>query len=591
MPPQLQALLANKRLLAIIGGVVALLLIVSVVFMVMRGGGEKNAGPGDALLNKEQKTLAKVTSLGKAIEIQALLARQGIHVNYDDAEGDTKIKINFDDKARLKDRDKALITLVQSGLMDNNVGLESFDKGDLTASREEKRIKLIRAQQGELARLIKKIDPVEDAAVSIAIPEQTIFRTDEKPVTASVQVSLPSGTMLNHDQVRAITNLVVGSVQGLTEKHLSISDTNGHTYSSILESGADMDEKIREQDNYMRQKVATQLDRLVGAGNYVVTVSTELRQARREMMVEQFDPQGAVVSAKQAFNENLNNRGASPGAGGPASSFLPGPPGSPLSGALGAVTGSVGGTSPGSQGSGKDYLRNGVEVNYSNSRTQWLETSPVGMTEDITVAVTIDHEHFPADLSVNELQTLIARAASPKVRPESVSIARTDMRTGLPLGETRPESAPSAPVESPADLSWLYWAGGAVGVCVLLMILLGSRRKEERSPLDETFLQTQQEMQQLRELASQQQAQIQATQQQTQMLMEVQQRQMEQLQARAPDPAIPSGPADMSAGESGRFPGELELQRTLEELRDVVGEDADDEEALDFQIKSWIESS
>jgi hypothetical protein len=47
----------------------------------------------------------------------------------------------------------------------------------------------------------------------------------------------------------------------------------------------------------------------------------------------------------------------------------------------------------------------------------------------------------------------------------------------------------------------------------------------------------------------------------------------------------------MSAGESGRFPGELELQRTLEELRDVVGEDADDEEALDFQIKSWIESS
>jgi flagellar biosynthesis/type III secretory pathway M-ring protein FliF/YscJ len=39
--------------------------------------------------------------------------------------------------------------------MDKNVGLEAFDHSDITASREEKRIKLIRALQGELARLIR----------------------------------------------------------------------------------------------------------------------------------------------------------------------------------------------------------------------------------------------------------------------------------------------------------------------------------------------------------------------------------------------------------------------------------------------------
>lgn len=163
------------------------------------------------------------------------------------------------------------------------------------------------------------------------------------------------------------------------------------------------------------------------------------------------------------------------------------------------------------------------------------------------------------------------------------------MRTGLPLSEAHPDTEHTGPVESPADLSWLYWAGGTVVVCVLLMMLLGSRRKEERSPLDESFLQAQQEMQQLRELASQQQAQIQATQQQTQMLMEAQQRQMEQIQARAPDPVLSASPG--ATVEESRRPEELELQRTLEELREVVGDDADDEDSLDLQIKSWIESS
>lgn len=633
MPPQIQALLANRRLLAIIGGALALLVILSVFFM-MQSGGNKSENPSDVELTKEQMTLAKVTTLGRAIEIQALLARQGIHVNYDDTEGDTKIKIKFTEKAHLKDRDKALITLVQSGLMDNNVGLEAFDKGDLTASREEKRIKLVRSQQGELARLIKKIDPIEDASVSIAIPEQTIFRTDEKPITASVQVSLPSGTTLTHDQVRAIANLVVGSVQGLDDKHLSVSDTNGHTYSSILNSGADINDKIQEQDNYMRQKVATQMDRLVGAGNYVVTVSTELRQASREVMVEQYDPQGAVVSNKQSFNENLGNKGAN-GASGPASSFIPnamggagaaaglnaqgGPPNNPANMATGGVQSMPPGTSgtlpvapvpenmagTSESGNNKNYVRNGVDVNYSNSKTQWVETNPVGMTEDISIAVTIDNSHFPSDININELQTLIARAASPQVRPENVSIAKTDMRSGLPLEEGGAGSTGSKGnmPETPADMSWMYWAGGAVLVCILLMIMLSLSRKKESNPLDEGYLQTQQEVQHLRELAAQQQAQLQATQEQTQMLMETQQRQMEQLQMRAnaPEYAVPGGgsepystgvlPGHGPAQESRQAAEDLELQRALDELRETVRDDEDNDDHLDFQIKSWIESS
>jgi flagellar biosynthesis/type III secretory pathway M-ring protein FliF/YscJ len=214
---------------------------------------------------------------------------------------------------------------------------------------------------------------------------------------------------------------MVGSLQGLDSSHVSISDTNGNTYNSVLDPGSDMEDKLEDQDNYMKQKVATQLDRLVGTGNYVVTVSTELRQAPKETMVQEFDPQGGVVSSKQSFNENMNTRGAGPGTGGPASSFLPN--------SLATVI--TGGNN------GKDYLRNGVEVSYNNSKTQWVETRPVGMVEDISIAVTIDANHFP-DMSVNELQRLLASAANPQVRPESVSIARSSMQKMTPftgLGE------------------------------------------------------------------------------------------------------------------------------------------------------------
>ncbi|HEY9746139.1 MAG TPA: flagellar M-ring protein FliF C-terminal domain-containing protein [Oculatellaceae cyanobacterium] len=559
MPPFIQQLLENKRLLIAAGVGLVVVLIVIIVAAGQMGGSK---APGDKPLTKEQLVLAKVTSLGKAIEIQALLARQGLHVNYDDSEGDTKVKLQFEQGATIKDRDKALITLVQSGLMDKNVGLEAFDKGDLTASREEKRIKLIRSQQGELARLIRKIDPIEDAAVSIAIPEQTLFKSEEKPVSASVQVTLPVGTMLTRNQVRAISNLMVGSIQGLEASRLAISDTNGNTYSSVLDSGSEIDDKLEEQDNYMKQKVAAQLDRLVGAGNYVVTVSTELRQAPKEMLVQEFDPQGAVVSSKQSFNENLNTGSQGPGAGGPVSSLLPN--GLEAS-AMGAAN-------------RKDYLRNGVEVTYNNSKTQWMETLPIGMVEDISIAVTIDSAHFP-NMSLNELQLLLARAASPKVKPENVSIAKSTLPQLEPLSSAKPMTSDSA---SSANLNWLYWLGGGSIVLVFLMMLLGMR-KSGGGPIEEELQETQRELAQLRDLAYQQQSQLQATQQQTQMLLEAQKQAMAA-------PPMPSATVDASRQITG---GGLEevLAPALEELRDVVSSETVDDEDLGLQIKSWIEAS
>ncbi len=560
MPPQIQALLQNKRMLAIVAGVLGLILIGAVV-LVSQSGAPKDMGQQKLPAKEEDRKLALVNSTGKAIEIQALLARENVHL-YSKGDGD-KITLYFEPDTTNNQRDQALITLVQSGLMDKNVGLEAFDKGDLTASREEKRIKLIRSQQGEIARLIKKIDPIEDASVNIAIPEQTLFRSEMQPLSATVQVTLPTGSRLTKAQVKAVTNLVVGSLQGLDASHVTVTDTNGNTYSSVLDNGTEITDKIEEQDSYMQQKVATQLDRLVGAGNYVVTVSTEVRQATRETMTQEFDPQGAVVSTKQAFNENLNSNGSGPGAGGPTSSLLP-------SSLQSAVTG--GGSS------NKDYNRNGVEVTYSNSKTQWVETRPVGMVEDISIAVTIDGSHFPQGMSVNELQVLLAKAASPKVRPENVSIAQSNMRKLTPVSSLEGADATGS---GGSDLTWLYWAGGTILLCVLAIVLIGMMQKGGSKVPEEAIAYTQQELQQLRQFASQQQAQLQATQQQTQMILEAQQKQMQQAQEL--ESKLMESQKRLGTGGG--------IQQVLQELKEEVGGEALDDDTLDLEIKNWIESS
>jgi len=254
----------------------------------------------------------------------------------------------------------------------------------------------------------------------------------------------------------------------------------------------------------------------------------------------------------------LNTAGGA-GAGGPSSSFLPNSLSSTVTGG----------------GSNKDYARNGVEVSYNNSKTQWLETRPVGMIEDISIAVTIDASHFPADMNMSELQKLLASAASPKVKPENVNIARSEMKKAAPITHS------DSPNELPQDMSWLYWAGGAVVFCILMILLLGMQKGGNKG-MDESFMQAQQEIHQLREFASQQQAQIQATQQQTQMLLEAQQRHMEQTQALAENPTLQlQQPLPQTGG----------IQQTLEELRNTVANEEIEDDNLDLQIKSWIESS
>src|SRR5574344_1466324 len=545
-------LLENKPMLyGIIGAIVVLLTISIAIGIVVTTNPSGQADTAHEKVIKEELDLLTTDNLGKAIEIQALLAREGIDAERKlDGTKSTLFLKNYTQSQR----DRALLALVKSGLMDQNVGLEMFDKGDFTSTKEDKKIRLVRAIDGELARLIRKISPIENASVFVSIPEQTMFSSTQKPVTATVQLDMPSGEKLDDFKVKAITNLLVGSVSGLTAENVSISDTNGNVYNSILDASSEQEQKLHDNDNYMQQKVNTQLDRLVGKGNYTATVSTFLKQAPVEKFTTWYDPNQKAPLSEQTFHEGLGDQTSDNSKGSNAVSvYLP--------------HGLPGGSADSNQN--RNYSRTAKETQYGVSKIQTNEYSQSGTIEDISIAVTMDKAALPPDVTVDELKGLVAHAASPKASAENVSIAFNDSNDPY-LASDNPEKLPK-----PDESGNPWWLAIAM---VALSLFLGHRAVTER--LKRMREKQEGEMEALREKTVAQENQLNDVSQKADVLIQqqeklqrgfVEQQQQTQLQiqeAKAPVDYTP-------------------LKNALAEIKSEF--DVIDEEETGEKIKSWIE--
>ena len=546
-----QKILENKPLLyGIIGGIVILLAVFVTIGAVVaknNNGGKGAARPVSEKVIKEPLELFSTDNIGKAIEVQSLLAREGIVAS---RKVDGTKSVVYLKEYTMPQRDQALLAIVKSGLVDQNVGLEIFDKGDFTSTKEDKKIRLARAINGELSRLIRKIPPIENASVFISIPEDTMFTTMKKPVTATVQVSIPVGDKLDPLKVKAITNLLLGSVSGLETDNISITDTNGNVYSSMMDVDDEMLTKLQENDKYMQQKVGRQLDRLIGAANYTATVSTFLRQAPMERTRIEYDPNQKTAVSEQSFTEGLGDQtrdtNKNPNA---VSVYVPN------------------GLAAGGQDSSQDrsYSRSATETQYGVTKTQTNEYIKPGIVEEISIAVTMDKSAMPPETTVEELKELIARSASPKALPENVTIAFSDV-SDLNLAGDRQANLPK-PDES-GNPWWITIALCIIGLVTVSKIVQNKIRKAQEEHEKEVAALKQKEMEQDKLLQEMNARAAQLTERQSELaqgLLEAQQR--EYLALHTTD----------------------ELVNTLANMSANISE-ADEEIAAD-KIKSWIEET
>lgn len=205
--------------------------------------------------------------------------------------------------------DRAKLSLANSDLLSGGiVGLEIFDKNNYTATEFQQNIQLRRALEGELARLIMKINLIESAKVILAMPPKSVFLDRAERPSAAVHIQIKDSSPLDAARVKTILNLVSSGVPGLKTEDVKISDQYGNLYSSEmtnLRDGGDNSSLTMKHnvEKYLEQKVHDELEKIAGYDGIKVKIAAELNLERSRIEEKLVDPDLQAVVSEQTQSE------------------------------------------------------------------------------------------------------------------------------------------------------------------------------------------------------------------------------------------------------------------------------------------------
>lgn len=353
----------------------------------------------------------------------------------------------------------ARVVAASAGLPRGGVGFELFDGVKLGQSSFAEQVNYRRAMEGELARSIATLAPVESARVHVALGKRSVFKDVDEPPTASVVVRLRAGQTLSPLQVQGVRNLVAASIDGLVADQVMVIDQHG---SALSADGRERTDDAAQIERGVAAQVRAMLETALGVGRVEVVVRADVDRSKVTKSEELYDPAATALRSE-------SRQGQASAAGTPPVGGIAGVQGN-LPGAAAATT--APGAAPGAVES--------VTRNFEISRTL-LQTEEAPLrVKKLQVAILVDYRAVdggaPAPLPAAELEqyAAIARAAAglddargDKLEIRSVpfaidapTVAATPARRGLPL-----------PVPLPIIL------GGAAAVAVVVVLVLARRRR------------------------------------------------------------------------------------------------------------------
>ncbi|NIA30652.1 MAG: flagellar M-ring protein FliF [Actinobacteria bacterium] len=194
-----------------------------------------------------------------------------------------------------------------------NLGYEIFDRKDIGVSEFVQKLNYRRALEGELARTIEAMSEVRSSRVHIVFPKDRLFKEDQKEPTASIFLSLRGRLSLTNQQIKGITLLVARSVEGLKTDNVTIVDSHGNvltknnsddSFAGLHEGQLDMKNRI---ESYLEDKARSMLDRVLGSGNAIVRVTSDVDFRKFEKTNESYDPDKTVVLSEEIENQTVSD--------------------------------------------------------------------------------------------------------------------------------------------------------------------------------------------------------------------------------------------------------------------------------------------
>jgi len=361
-------------------------------------------------------------------------------------------------------------------------GYELMDKEEMLGSSQfVQNVRYKRSLEGELARSIMALDPVENARVHLGLSESSSFVMTNKPQSsASVMLQLHYGKHLDEQQVAAIVQLVAGSVPGMQAASVRVVDQAGNLLSengqqngsnmASIRQGRDVIERIKSETI---NNITSLLTPLFGSDNFRISVTPTVDMSSVEETQERLgkEPQ---ISDENISRENTTNELAI-GIPGSLSNRPVNQPAQPVTPPLAAnqQTAQTQTSNPSSLSS-----RSQEQRKYAFDRDIRHIRHPGYKLEKLRVAVALNQAAPPLASMTPEQLTALTRlvedaAGIEKARGDSLTLDK------LAFVERTVDGLP--------ELKWWqdpniqYWGqNGGIGMLILLTLLFGLRPLAQR---------------------------------------------------------------------------------------------------------------
>lgn len=293
------------------------------------------------------------------------------------------------------------------------------DSGFSVSQRLEQ-ARLLRTQEIRLARTIEQFSGVRAAEVHLALPKEAVFLRDNEKPSASVLLNLYSARALDAEQVRAIVDLVAGSVQNLDASRVTITDQFGRLHHSgsmsqdEIQSSKEFAESRKRADE-LRKKVERILEPIVGAGNYTVELHVDMDFSAQEATQKVYNADLPALRSERVLNEQNATAGAQ-GVPGALTNQPPTPATAPEVAGAGAAAATAAQTGNGSR-------REEAERNYDHDTTISHTRSQIGVVRRVTASIGLDFIAPPVAAPADPAATPDAAAAVAKVARSSAEVA------------------------------------------------------------------------------------------------------------------------------------------------------------------------
>ena len=383
-------------------------------------------------------------------------------VAYTLADGGASVLVPRDDVYRLR------LSMSSAGLPSStDTGYALLDQQGVTTSQFQQQVTWQRALEGELSSTIGAIEGVEAAVVHLAIPKKDVFLDETQDPTASVLVESRPGAELPSGQVQAIVHLVASSVEGLSPDAVTVVDGGGKLLSAAGAAGGAAsgmrDQQTIDYESRVAASLQVVLDRVLGAGNAVATVTADLDFDSTDRTSETFTSEEGVppLSSATTTEEYTGGGAGAGGVLGPDNIAVP-------QGAAG--------------GSDSSYRKESTTSNNAVNKVTEHTTEAPGALSRQSVAVVVDVGAAGA-VDMGELTEAVSAAAGiDSERGDTLSVTRMEFDSSAAEAATASlESArEAAGSQRTADLIRTGVIAGAVLVALVVAVLVSRRRRSQQ---------------------------------------------------------------------------------------------------------------